>query len=372
MKRQIAGLFVMLFMALAASGAMAEGKTCWMSSTDDYYHLNKNCEHLIGAKDEMNVDVAKMLGKQPCAACAAGEKAEAAESELVPGVEAVERGGTWLLRVPKVLMYSAEVQPSNTPALQYSLPMLYAATMSGFSDVRLAVPADSGLFMSIRLIDGDCYLLTRPERRYTSKAPFVWRTRAISPDAFGGGKATENGSSEEIRSVPEQSSDSYNKVFQSSYGALDITIYQTMSVNVAVIYWRPEEDPGMYCQLTLNGEATDIIVEGYHKGSKWVYCCVLTDAEVGELLAGSELGMDAIAAPDEQTAGVEATDAPQTQDDGEAKQDGVDATEAPQPELPDIPDESGEASSGMQGIPESVKLPDSVELPDLSDDVAVD
>ena len=214
--------------------------------------------------------------------------AEEAVSTELPKLTATERGGTWILRVPQALLESVELHKPDRPASQYSLTGLCARGLTDAVEQRLAYPSDGSLFMNLRVLDGDCYIVTRPTQPYSAEFPFLWTVEQREIQFFEA-DTTVSGVSEALSSVPEMDSSGYTQVYSDRFAQGDIAVYRAMDVNIAVIHWRGEEELGLIAMAQIGGtDAQKLPVTGYASGKQFTYCCIITDAELGALVAGGE------------------------------------------------------------------------------------
>ena len=289
LKRRMAWLYAILLIFMLTNAALAEegaGPVFWTTLDDSCYHAREGCSALGEGRYALSEEAALMFDKQRCPVCFDGE----AVLEGAP-VKASVRGGTWVLKFPKRLLDSFLLHTPEQEALQYSLPMLYARTLTDSSDLRVAVTDNGSLIMNIRVIDGDCYVVERPPEDYSQENPMHWEARKLERSLFDD-TPSMTGVSDPQETVPDVSEENYTRDFEAKFDNGDIAVYSTLGVNVAVIHWKSEAEPGMYCQVTIGDIRPGIPVEGYSGKKHYVYCCILTEAELAALKAGAAVGVE--------------------------------------------------------------------------------
>ena len=330
---------LLLLLAVMICPAHAEGFSWeyWTSKEDIFYHLDANCGNPDYPRVAVSAEAAEEFGRQPCPICldapepvdpeATDEPApvdEIAEPEP-EGLRAIERGGTWVFRVPGETLRSMNLNGESISDAAWPLVALYGESLTDALDARLAVPADGSTPMSLRILDdGDACLVTRPKKSYKSKRPLEWQGVHVIADIFKPGEFTVEGASRVWEYVPRKER-SVKKVFSETYHRrLEIEVYRGMDTYIAVLKWDKMTDKDQLTGLVTIGDLPGAIpVMGYIEKKSAVYCCVLTDEEVQALKDGAEPLIT-----------------PRT------------AREAPEPDPSPTPE------------------PDPAEVPDLSDDVA--
>ena len=317
------GCWALVLVMLAGFPALAEdGAGCWTTREDEYYHLDPNCGGVDETRYPLSVEAALAFDKLPCPDCAAPDGAG------IGTVEAAERGGTWILRVPVAAMGELNLERPAGDGAPDPLAALYASTVTDAPGLMLAVPA-GGLTMNLRVVDGDCYVVSRPGAPYSAENPVRWRVESLSLGFFGDNGPKLSAVSGEQSSAPVLSGEGYAQVFDARFDAGDLTVYRALGANIAVVHWAA--DAAGEAALIRVRDMADIPVMGYVAGENWTYCCVLTDAELGALVAGAQIELSKAELPE---AG-ETAQAPAVPDlsgdelEGEAPREGEAAFDAP-------------------------------------------
>ena len=263
--------------AVFAGVALAEDDAAryWTTMEDGYYHADAACGG-VETRYPVSLEAAREFEKEPCPVCVAGTGIER--------VDAVERAGTWVLRVPERALAALPLTAGETDDSR--LATRCAGGMDGASDVRLPVTEPGPLLMNLREVGGYCYAVVRPEAPYSDENPIRWRAAAYRPTFFGDAEAVAEGASEVLESLPEISDGGYTQVFSVEYTSGDIFVYRALDANIAVIHWQAVGDP--LCVELRIGELPGVAMEGYTTDDSRVFCCVITDTELGALVAGAE------------------------------------------------------------------------------------
>ena len=278
-------LAVLLALAIACPALAADtAETCWISRDDPCYHLDAGCGDPEGGRYPISEAAALEFEKTPCPVCVAPEATP--EPEAGPALRATERGGTWVFRIPAEQLAAVELASPEPDATDDPLVSAFAATVSDLVSLRLAVPEDGALFMNLRVIDGSCFLVLRPERAYSEEKPLIWRAESMSLNFFGDEALTLDGVSRPIASAPEQDDGDRAQVFSQDYDGLDISVYRAMDTNIAVLHQSNPEADALDGMLQIGSPS--IPVRGYRSGKQAIYCCVITDAELGALVGGAK------------------------------------------------------------------------------------
>ena len=335
MKRILAAMAALLLMAMPA---LAAGEY-WTSRQDIYYHRDPSCGSPAYPRVAVSAEAAEEFDRTPCPVCVTAGEADAepvlpAEEAAPTGLSTVERGGTWVFRVPGAALEGLQMAQETLPEGTEALVDLVGGTLGDEVEARFAVPSDGSMLMSLRVIDGDAYVVTRPKKRYKAKRPFLWRGVQATADIFHPGSFTLDGVSREWEYAPEKKGKP-RKVFSDVYTrGMEIEVYSGLDVYIAVISWNGMTDESRLTGVARIGDGAEIPVTGYVEKKASVYCCVLTGAELEALEGGAEPVITP-RTPD--------IDAPDAQPEG----DGIPFVEVPADDGP-------------------------VTLPDLSDDVAGD
>ena len=297
-RRAHLALVVLLALAIGwpALAAGAADETFWTAREDPCYHLDAGCGNPEGERYPLSEAAALEFQKTPCPICVEPTP----EPEAGPALRATERGGTWVFRIPAEALAAVELSPPEPDTADDPLVSAFASTVSDLVSLRLAVPDDGALFMNLRVIDGDCFLVLRPEEAYSEERPLVWRAESMSLNFFGDEAPTLDGVSGPIASAPETDDGNRAQVFSQDYDGLDISVYRAMDTNIAVLHQSNGDAEALDATLQIGG--LSIPMRGYLSGKQAVYCCVITDAELGALVGGTTPGIHSGADSAEDTA----------------------------------------------------------------------
>ena len=293
-------MILLLLLASLVVPARAEGFTqeYWTSKEDIYYHLDPACGNPDYPRVAMSAEAAEEFDRQPCPLCLdvlepaevlGGPAAEEVIEAEPEGLRTIERGGTWVFRIPGAALSSMSLGNETISEDAWPLVALYGESLTDALDAYLAVPADGSMPMSLRIIDGDAYLVTRPKRSYKAKRPFKWQGVHVVADIFKPGEFTVEGASRLWEYVPDKER-SVKKAFSKTYHRkLEIEVYRGMDANIAVLKWKQMTNKKKLTGVLTIGDLPDAIpVTGYVEKKASVYCCVLTDDEVAALKDGAE------------------------------------------------------------------------------------
>ena len=289
---------------LLLPGIAVADETCWTKDSDPYYHAYEHCQ---GAKDLYEADsyeVAWAGGKYKCPVCYQ-------DATQYVGVEAVERGGTYVVRLPDEWMRSQETKGVFAASSEYvytgtEAQQVLAEQLHGDRYVQFAqecektgsaeekcyypdfYPSNDEIFMSTRHIGGAWYVVLRPTKKYSG---------SICLRFFTGPMTWKNG---ELTTLQEDEYDDDNHklklnklsgqgaVFEGERENLKYSIYDEMGVYIAVI-----REPGASgCEellLNIDGFDTGIKLNGYMEGEDAVFVCTLTAAETNAMNIGASL-----------------------------------------------------------------------------------
>lgn len=281
-----------VFGALAASGS--DDTVYWTSQGDTWYHADRACSANEEACYPISAVAAAEFGKKPCALCTgngAAASAQEAKQASVSKLSATERGGTWVFRVPKSILESISTEHGLDDIKANDLVNLAGKAASDVQEVRVAAPADDTLVLSLRVIDGDAYMVLRPGSAYSDKNPLKWRVEVFGRDLFlfDAQDRMLSGASNVLSSTPDVKKQDYSRVFEAVYGDLDIAVYRALGTsNIAVLHLDgAKEGDALTGMVRIDDDATGAPVSGYIANEKGVFCCVLTDAELSALKAGA-------------------------------------------------------------------------------------
>lgn len=320
---KVRALIAMLLMLSTAFTGLAEGfeQVYWTSSQDVCYHADESCGNPDYARVAMSAEACEEFGREPCPLCLAQTQTAAAlpmstpepaeaEEAAPEGVESIERGGIWVFHVPKAALEALNMNETALPEGVDGLVNLFGETLKDALEARVAVPADGSLFMCLRLIDGDAYIVTRPKKDYKSRRPFVWQGVQVVSDIFKPGAFAVEGVSRIWEYVPKKNG-SPKKRFSKKYrGSLEIDVYSAMDINIAVLRTgslRRKKRTGV---VTIGDLDSEIPVTGYAEKKGTVFCFVLTDEEVSALKHGDAPAYEARTATGVETADADTTLAP--------------------------------------------------------------
>ena len=297
--RRIAIIAALLAIAALVVSAMAEADLraiLWTSRDDVYYHTDENCGG-VASRYPISEEAALAFDKRPCPDCAApeGEAAEAADdaAQAAAGdILATERAGTWVFRVSREALEAAMESGAQSGGRALGagrLDSMLRLSVAGDEDAMealVAVPTDGALLMNLRCMDGDCWLILRPSTGYSKENPLSWHAERLSMGLFESDDVRVTDVSPEAAFAPEAVDRDYRQVFSHSYSKVDLTVQRAMGANIAVIHWETDEADALTSTLRIGGDGDALPVFGYAGKKANVYCCVLTDAELGALVAG--------------------------------------------------------------------------------------
>ena len=357
MKRVAMVLAVLIALTAAALGESVDG-AAWTTLEDTYYHLDRDCGGQGEERYPLSIEAAGEFDKQPCPLCAVNGEA----GDDLPDITATERGGTWVIRVPQARLESIPLNAPEAIDDAGELVGLYGGTLSDVMEIRAAVPCDDALFMNLRVIDGDAYMVLRPEKAYGKKRPLTWRVEAVSRDSFfdEGGEAALTGVSAELTYAPGEVGDKFTQVYEGKNGKTDITVYRAMDCNIAVLHRSGKTKASALTGLVKVGDLEPAIpVRGYVAGGQTVYCCVITDAELGALVAGAKPSIEDLETKAETEPTDEPTDddafrpvatlAPESAEDVPGLADSIEAEESAESDAPVEAEAPAETLAPMDG-----------------------
>ena len=204
-------------------------------------------------------------------------------------LSATERGGTWVIRIPAGALAAQTMGEGELPEGVESMVNLLGDTLNDVITARIAVPADGALLLCLRVMDGDACIVVRPGRKYSQSNPFEWQAAEVALDIFNTGALSVTGVSEINAIVPKSGKGKPERVFERDYDKMDIDVYRDNDITIAVLHQdgKTKKDR-LTGTLAVGDMQPGIPVRGYVSGRQTVYCCVLTDAELGALVAGSK------------------------------------------------------------------------------------
>lgn len=310
LKRLLALLTVLIIGILNMPTVLAEEIYFWTTREEPYYHADKNCGGSV-VRFPLSKDAAVEFDKNPCPLC--GMEVDAKEIEILAGV----RAGTYVFCIPQALLDAVEVESiaNFTTSRQYSgaeanavlLEILgdtayrdfmseYALYGQAQTTYRAVQPVENAdwLNMNLRRIGDNWYLLVDPNQAFSEENPLEWRIVEISIIWDAAGAVTLNVEGEQYRRdyIPSQSMSNAEPVFKRDYGTLDISVFREIGANIAVLHVKNEDPDVLTGEVRIGDTETEgIDVSGYINGNTATYCCVLTDAELGALVAGSSIGI---------------------------------------------------------------------------------
>ena len=284
---------VMVMASVAQVGLATDDTVYWTSQGDAFYHADRTCSANAEACYPISDIAAAEFDKQPCALCLGGIPANAAPEAKqisVDKLSATVRGGTWVYKIPQSVLESIKTDHSPDEDAEQTLVGLMAQTRSDVQGTRYAVPVDGAKVMNLRIIEGDAYIVVRPNEAYSDKHPLKWRVEAVEPDFFQFGTADlrVTGVSEVLTSVPNAKKQDYTKVFESKYTNMDVAVFRAMDTNIAVLHVHNIAEKDAQFGIVRIGEGMpDIPAAGYYSKKMGIFCCVLSPAELGALVAGA-------------------------------------------------------------------------------------
>lgn len=304
MKKAICLCASIVMLSIGAFHGIAYGETgYWTTKEDPYYHSQKECGE-ISDRFPISENAALEFDKTPCSVCIEGEIT--AET-----LQATVRAGTYVVRIPEDYLrkfslngvfgtaktddYDPNVLANmnlmtNRENIAFQTEFIANGRVEGRYRAADLISDETALGLNIRQIDGVWYLVVRPQEHYSSEKPFRWRIMENEISVNGDGKLTIISDHEIIREdYLEIKDENALLIYQEEYGQLEISVYRSLDVNIAVIY---EKNPDPYL---LDGEVhigdmdNDLKVSGYIDGFDMAtYCCVLSDEELGMLVSGKE------------------------------------------------------------------------------------
>ena len=314
------GRILALLAVLALSAcARADEAQCYAGFFDEYYHAAANCA-LAATVSPVSVKEAEDQGKLPCPACVDDEAG-------YKGIEAAERGGTLVIRVPDKWMEERPAGETEDNFEHYwsgeftgrEADMLLSEQLHGAAYRELLaaleddapihraisrvpdIELDAGALLMNRRHIGAAWLLTYRPAEAARKALekdgrlqiplyFTVNQLTLQKDAlnvYGGGLWRDK----EFRVKPQKSKNATR--FEAESDGLRLQVFRDMDVNICVLHLdSPDPDRLAGASLLIDGADRGIRMDGYDAGGHAVYCCALTDGEVRALENGAAAGIE--------------------------------------------------------------------------------
>lgn len=305
-----------LLVALACcAGAAAEA--VWTGFFDYYYHAAPGCA-LAGSTFAIDRETAESeRNRRPCPACVP----DAAE---YPGIEAVVRGGTAVVRVPDgfgravVSDAGGDIEESFAPywsadavgaeAARTLAELLHGADYLDFLEryaeegacraelirPEIAAPDEAWLAMNARHIGGAWLFTVRPgeaeQARMDAGGTLDLDLRfAVGAVSLDGGRLTAACNRQMRFEDTVAPVHSQNKTaFVQAFDAVDLAVYEDIGAFICVLHEAQPEPAGwLDVALLLDGADVGIRLNGYWSGGYATYCCTLTGGELEALLLGA-------------------------------------------------------------------------------------
>ena len=303
-------LTVLIIGILNMPTVLAEEIYFWTTREDPYYHADKNCGGSV-VRFPLSKAAAVEFDKIPCPLC--GIEVDAGETKILAGV----RAGTYVFCIPQALLDEVKVEPiaNFTTSRQYSGTEANAMLSAILGDAayrdfmseyvsygqaqttyRAVQPVENvnWLNMNLRRIGDNWYMLIDPQQVFSEENPLEWRIVEISIiwDEVGVLTLTVEGEQYRRDYIPSQSMSNAEPIFKRDYETLDISVFREVGANIAVLHVKDEDPDILTGEVRIGDAETEgIDVSGYINGNTATYCCVLTDAELGALVAGSSIGV---------------------------------------------------------------------------------
>ena len=303
MKWFAAGLLA--FLLLFSCACAESGDDYWTRSADLYYHYNAYCGGVEG-RVPISAEAAAAFDKGVCPVCFPFE------NDTLEAPHAVSRGGTvavqfsdaWLnnRELTGVFGFMGKNEYSGAEAHQLLSQYLHGEDYNAFlqalqesgsaegrANTPYILPSDGTLVMSRRHIGSDWYIIVRPGSKFVKKWKMHWRVSSYALQMQGDTLATEfdQQTVEKYHTLELESMNDSAPVYTRDTGALAIEVYEALGGSIAVIREKHVEFKGMQdVRLVIGGRDEGIELSGYADGKYFVYCCMLTDAELN-LLKGN-------------------------------------------------------------------------------------
>lgn len=308
-------MLVLLCAALAlAAPARAAESLCYAGFFDDYYHAAGKCA-LAANVSSVSLKEAEGQGKLPCPACVD-------DAASYKGVEATERGGTLVIRVPDKWMEERPAGETEDNFKHYwsgeftgrEADLLLSEQLHGAAYRELLasleddapihraisrvpdIELDAGTLLMNRRHIGAAWLLTyRPDENARQalekdgrlQIPLYFTVNQLTLqkgalNVFAGG-LWQDGEFE----IKRKKSKNETR-FEAEFDSLRLQVFRDMDVNICVLHLdKPDPDRLAGASLVIDGTDRGIRMDGYDAGGHAVYCCALTDGEVRALENGA-------------------------------------------------------------------------------------
>lgn len=291
--------------------ARAGADSCYAGFFDDYYHAAARCA-LADTVSPVSLEEAEAQGKQPCPACVD-------DAARYSGVEAVERGGTLVIRVPDAWMAARPAGETEDNFERYwageftgrEADLLIAEQLHGAAyralledgaprrqaisrvpDVELGSGA---LMMNRRHIGAAWILIYRPaeaarqalDRAGRLEIPLYFTVNTLTLqngalNVFGGGLWRD--AAFEVK--PDKSKN--RTFFEAEYDGLTLRVFRDRGMNIAVWHLANGGADGLAgATVLIDGADRGIRADGYPSGDGAVFCCALTEGELHALENGA-------------------------------------------------------------------------------------
>lgn len=302
-RRGLLALAVLLLPTCAFADVQGDFWTC---NEELYYHFNRNCtgvEELVPISET----AAQAFDKYACPVCFQSE-------DVGEDVQGVVRGGTILVRfsdawlaqpeLTGVFGWSADNEYTGQEADQLLAEYLHGDVYNSFLADYMAdgsaegrarnpviLETDGELVMNHRHIGSDWYIIVRPAKKFDNDWEMYWRINGIKLRMEDGSLFTnfDLQTVEEHKKLKLARGGSEGPVFEVENDAMQMAVYRELDANIAVIYEKnADKDFLEAAQLRIPGMVRGIEMDGYMDGSRGVYCCTLTDAELALLHNGAQ------------------------------------------------------------------------------------
>lgn len=298
-------LGIALVVALMGAGVIAEETSGFYTSNEDlYYHLLESCGGVAG-RVPISQLAAEAFGKFACPVCSPGSSAEAPRAAVRGGtvVVAVSDGYLAGQELAGVFNWNQSEPVSQADAQEMLAEYLngdeYLQFMNSYAEkgvaqgvARLPELMSGGVLLSRRHLQGAWYLAVRPDvslnQVWTVDLRICGFSLHMEQDALYQSFDFQT-TPEAIRLQLERAQE--NTIYEASQGALSVSVYRELDTNIAVFYDRTQNDLEGTGALRIGERVPCVELEGYQDADAWVYCCVLTDAELAALERGETMAI---------------------------------------------------------------------------------
>lgn len=281
---------------------------CWTSNTDNRYHMEKTCAG--GELVPISEKAALAFGKVPCDKCVVVKDKEIVyeDDELSMST----RGGTYILCVPLRSMESSAALPELKSVEKQSFSgeeieselrnilaenaydeLLDCLKADGWAHDICRIPElvleEDTLFMSKRLIGEEWYFVLRPTKSYGAEINLKWRVDEweIQMESHETLNLLKSRSDERANTLSVADHSGAEVLFEKNYGNVEITVYRHTGINTAVLRDSSSNKDALSGILIIGEADTGTELNGYlDSRGKATYCCVISDTELGDLVAG--------------------------------------------------------------------------------------